>query len=102
MKIYLNCTANLGDFVQSLPVLSGVVQKYGKVDFVIRHEMRKFKGIKEFLMYQNLFNSVEFDEISDGKNIRFISRERKLQGSKIKSLFILPLYGAVHIRTRPS
>lgn len=62
MKIYLNCTANLGDFVQSLPVLSGVVQKYGKVDFVIRHEMRKFKGIKEFLMYQDLFNSVEFDD----------------------------------------
>lgn len=62
MKIYLNCTANLGDFVQSLPVLSGLVQKYGKVDFVIRHEMKKFKGIKEFLMYQDLFNSVEFDD----------------------------------------
>ena len=62
MKIYLNCTANLGDFVQSLPVLSGVAQKYGKIDFIIRHEMRKFKGIKEFLMYQGIFSSVEFDD----------------------------------------
>lgn len=62
MKVYLNSTANLGDFVQSLPVLSGLVKKFGKVNFVIRHEMKKFKGIKEFLMYQDLFNNVYFDD----------------------------------------
>ena len=44
MKIYLNCTANLGDFVQSLPVLSGVAQKYGKIDFLIRDDMNKWKN----------------------------------------------------------
>lgn len=63
MKIYLNCTANLGDFVQALPVLSGLKKSgYAPIDFIIRHEMRKFKGIKEFLMYQDIFNSVEFDD----------------------------------------
>lgn len=62
MKVYLNCTANLGDFVQSLPVLSGLAKKFGKTDFIIRHEMRKFKGIIEFLMYQDIFNSVSFDD----------------------------------------
>ena len=65
MKIYLNCTANLGDFVNSLPVLSGLKQQYGNLHFVIRHEMRKFCGIQEFLMYQNLFSAVEFDDESD-------------------------------------
>lgn len=62
MKIYLNCTANLGDFVNSLPVLSGLKQKYGLLDFTIRHEMRKFNGVKDFLMYQGLFSNIEFDD----------------------------------------
>lgn len=62
MKIYLNCTANLGDFVQSLPVLSGVYQQYGPIEFYIRHEMRKFRGLREFLMYQGLFSGVYFDD----------------------------------------
>lgn len=63
MNIYLNCTANLGDFVQSLPVLSGVYKNYGPINFYIRHEMRKFVGIQEFLMYQGLFSTVEFDDV---------------------------------------
>ena len=62
MRIYLNSTANLGDFVQALPVLSGLYKKYGKIDFIIKGEMRKFKGIKEFLMYQDLFENVSFDD----------------------------------------
>lgn len=61
MKIYLNCTANLGDFMNAMPVLSGVAKSYGKFDFIIKGEMKKFNGIKEFLMYQDLFTSVEFD-----------------------------------------
>ena len=64
MNIYLNCTANLGDFVQSLPVLSGIFRKYGPINFFIRHEMRKFLGIKEFLMYQGIFSNVEFDDVA--------------------------------------
>jgi hypothetical protein len=62
MLIYLNCTANLGDFINSLPVLSGLKQKYGALHFIIRQEMRKFRGLIEFLMYQDLFSSVEFDD----------------------------------------
>jgi hypothetical protein len=62
MKIYLNGTANLGDFLNGLPVLSGISKSYGNFDLIIKKEMRKFNGIKEFLMYQDLFTSVEFDD----------------------------------------
>jgi hypothetical protein len=62
MKIHLNSTANLGDFINVMPVLSGISRANGKFDFIIKGEMRKFKGLKEFLMYQDLFSSVEFDD----------------------------------------
>ena len=65
MKIQIDCTANLGDFCNALPVISGI-SKYvnEKIDIIIRPEMRKFNGIKEFLLYQPMFNSVEFaDEV---------------------------------------
>lgn len=62
MLIYLNCTSNLGDFVQSLPVLSGIYKQYGLIEFYIRHEMRKFRGVKEFLLYQGIFSAVYFDD----------------------------------------
>lgn len=61
MKLYLNGTANLGDFLNAMPVLSGLNKSYGKYDLIIRTEMKKFNGLKEFLMYQELFSSVEFD-----------------------------------------
>lgn len=61
MKIYLNSTANLGDFINCMPVMSGIKNTHGKFDFVIPNEMKKFKGLKEFLLYQDLFSSVEFD-----------------------------------------
>lgn len=62
MKVYLNCTSNLGDFLNAMPVLSGLSKEIGKFDFIIKGEMRKFNGLKEFLMYQDLFSSVEFDD----------------------------------------
>jgi hypothetical protein len=62
MKIRIQCTANLGDFMNAIPVISGLVNSYGKVDFVIRSDMRKFNGIKEFLLYQDLFTDVNFDD----------------------------------------
>ncbi len=62
MNIYLSGTANLGDFLNGLPVMSGISKMYGKYNLIIKHEMKKFNGLKEFLMYQDLFNSVEFDE----------------------------------------
>ena len=62
MRIYLNGTANLGDFLNGLPVMSGISKTYGKFELTIKKEMRKFKGIKEFLMYQDLFTDVSFDD----------------------------------------
>jgi hypothetical protein len=64
MKLYLTGTANLGDFLNAMPVLSGISKSVGKYDLIIRPEMKKFNGIKEFLMYQDLFTSVDFaDEV---------------------------------------
>jgi hypothetical protein len=62
MKIYLCGTANLGDFLNAMPVLSGVTKAYVKYTLVIKSEMRKFKGIREFLNYQDLFEEVVFDD----------------------------------------
>ena len=62
MRIYLSGTANLGDFLNGLPVMSGISKTYGKYELTIRREMEKFKGIKEFLMYQDLFTDVNFDD----------------------------------------
>ena len=60
MRIYLSGTANLGDFLNGLPVMSGISKTYGKYELTIRKEMKKFKGIKEFLIYQDLFTDVNF------------------------------------------
>ena len=62
MKIYLSGTTNLGDFLNGLPVMSGISKTYGKFELTIKKEMRKFNGIKEFLMYQDLFTDVNFDD----------------------------------------
>ena len=62
MRIYLNGTANLGDFLNGLPVMSGISKAYGKYELTIKKEMKKFKGFKEFLMFQDLFTDVNFDD----------------------------------------
>jgi hypothetical protein len=62
MKIYLSCTANLGDFLNAMPVLSGIHNSYGKFEFIIRNEMKKFNGIKHFLSHQQLFTDVFYDD----------------------------------------
>jgi len=63
MKIRIDCTANLGDFCNSLPVISGISKyKNEKIHLVIRPEMRKFAGIKEFLKYQPMISDVDFSD----------------------------------------
>ena len=63
MKLHLSSTANLGDFLNALPVLSGIYKSTGeKVYLIIRKEMRKFKGIIELLMYQDIFEDVVFED----------------------------------------
>jgi hypothetical protein len=46
--------------MNAMPVLSGLSKLNGKFQLIIREEMRKFVGIKEFLMYQDLFSEVLF------------------------------------------
>ena len=60
MKIYVSCTANLGDFFNSFPVISGISKSVGqKIHLLIRPEMRKFVGIKELISYQAFVESVD-------------------------------------------
>lgn len=81
MKLHLNSTANLGDFLNALPVLSGIYKSTGeKVYLIIRKEMRKFKGIIELLMYQDIFEDVVFEDevfVSGVKILSSWAREDK-------------------------
>jgi hypothetical protein len=36
MKIYLSGTANLGDFLNGLPVMSGISKAHGKYELIIK------------------------------------------------------------------
>lgn len=63
ISIFLESTSNLGDFLNSLPVMSGIYKEWNtkeEIHFIIRPEMRKFKGIKEFLLYQDIAHKVDF------------------------------------------
>ena len=63
MKIKIDCTANLGDFCNALPVISGLSKHFKqKIHLIIRPEMRKFNGIKEFLKYQSMIEDVDFSD----------------------------------------
>ncbi len=53
MIVHHYCTANLGDFLNCMPVLSGVARAHGPITLIVRPEMRKFNGIREFLQHQD-------------------------------------------------
>lgn len=59
---YLHSIGNLGDFLNCLPVMSGLKNKFGKQTFIVTHKLKQFKGFKEFMMYQDLFEDVLFDD----------------------------------------
>lgn len=61
MNFYVRQTDALGDFLNCMPVLAGLHNKFGKFNLIVKHQTKKFKGFKEFLMYQGLFESVYFD-----------------------------------------
>jgi hypothetical protein len=65
MKIEISCTANLGDFMNAMPVLSGISKSTNeKIELIIRPEMRKFNGLKQLLKKQEMFADVNFkDEV---------------------------------------
>ena len=63
MKIQISSTANLGDFLSALPILSGIsIQEKKKIHLIIRKEMRKFKRLKELRMFQDIFEEVSFED----------------------------------------
>jgi hypothetical protein len=70
MKLYAqHGSSNMGDFLNCLPVLSGIYKQYGKIDLVIQDSMEKFNGFIDLLSYQDIFNTVTFQketpELSD-------------------------------------
>jgi hypothetical protein len=62
MKVYVCQTDALGDFLNCVTVLSGLNKSYGKYDLIIKSRAKRFKGLREFLLYQNLFSNVYFDD----------------------------------------
>jgi hypothetical protein len=68
MNLSLDCTSNLGDFLNVMPVLSGLSKAHGPITFTIRDDMAKFAGIKDFLMFQGIFDEVRFISESHGKD----------------------------------
>lgn len=63
MQIFFRDPPNLGDFLNVIPVLSGIYKSTGEqIEFVLRQDMKKFNGIKEFLKYQDMFSDVLFDD----------------------------------------
>ena len=42
--------------------MSGLKNKFGKHTFIVTHKLKQFNGIKEFLLYQDLFDDVMFDD----------------------------------------
>jgi len=67
MKLYAqHGTRNMGDFLNCLPVLSGIYKQYGKIDLVIQDDMECFNGFIDLLAYQDIFNSVRFQKETSG------------------------------------
>ena len=88
MRIYLECTTNLGDFLNVLPVLSGIHKNYGKIVFIIRNEMSRIKGLKEFLSYQDIFENVHYasEQNIDDSFLRICSIYRESNNKDIRPL----------------
>ena len=83
MKVSIRHTINLGDFLNAFPVLSGL-SKYNneKIDLVVRGEMKRFNGFKEFIEHQDCINRVTFDDDYiiinfEGIQLSSITREDK-------------------------
>ena len=83
MKVEIRHTINIGDFLNAFPVLSGL-SKYTneKIDLLVRGEMKRFNGFKEFIKYQDCINSVTFDDEYiimnyEGISLSSITREDK-------------------------
>ena len=72
------CSGNLGDFANSLPVISGLSKFIGsRINLILRNDTVKFNGIKEFLMYQSCIDRVYFDNDPKIKDLSKILHVRE-------------------------
>lgn len=69
MNFYVRQTDALGDFLNCMPILSGLNKKFGKYNLIVKNQTKKFKGFREFLLYQDLFENVYFDDEFKGETI---------------------------------
>lgn len=65
MKLWVSKTDSLGDLLNGFPTFKGIYDSYGKYDLILKSINRKFNGIKEFFLYQDIFNDVKFDDECD-------------------------------------
>lgn len=61
LKIYCPWTNNLGDFLNVMPVFSGLAKSLGDtIRLVVADDHKKINGFKEFFLYQPMFEQVLF------------------------------------------
>lgn len=86
-------TSNLGDFLNCLPVLSGLSKTYGDLILILQSDMQRFLGIKSLLEYQPCLSKVifedeihQFEELKNQQVIPFNSWVRQEQTSKYRPI----------------
>lgn len=61
LKIYCPWTNNLGDFLNVMPVFSGLAKSLGDtIRLIVSDQHKKINGFKEFFLYQPMFEQVLF------------------------------------------
>lgn len=60
LKVYVPHTKNYGDFLNVMPVLSGLHNTFGKLKLVVADNLQMINGFREFMEYQDIFTEVHF------------------------------------------
>ncbi len=61
LKVYCPVTNNLGDFINVMPVFSGLAKSLGDtIRLVVSDQHKKINGFREFFEYQPMFDEVVF------------------------------------------
>lgn len=63
-------TGTLGDFATQLPLLCAIKHKYGFLHLSLPKKYLHFNGLKEFLLYQDFVDIVDFDDITGDIDIQ--------------------------------
>lgn len=60
LKVAVLNTHNFGDFLNVMPVLSGLHKTFGPIKLVVSDMLQMINGFREFMEYQGIFSSVHF------------------------------------------